>query len=78
MKVKIKDIENKDTESFNLVFDWLGRERRALYDTKIKQGLKVDKSLGIGDYIEVLRNIIPSRKDPSKYIEVYKIVKVYN
>lgn len=78
MKVKIKEIENLDIDSFYLVFDYLGKERRSLFDLKVSQGLKIIKPIAIGDSINVIRNIMPSRKDPTKLIELFKITKVFS
>lgn len=73
VKVEIQAIEQKDNESdYYIVFNYLGRIRRALINKKIRDYF-CKESFNVGDKIEVLKSI-----NPSNMREFYKIVKVYD
>lgn len=73
MKVTITEKEGTDTDDFYIVFDYLGRERRALVNRKVKEYHNID-DIPVGSQIEVLKSI----RNEKEFFIIRKILDVGN
>ncbi len=73
MKVTVIEKEETDTDDFYVVFYYLGRERRALVNRKVKEYHNID-DIPAGSQIEVLKSV----RNEREFFIIRKVIDVGN
>lgn len=75
--IKSEKIDEKDT--YQLIIDYFGKDRRILLSSKAQTYLHMKTGLSMaykGDRVDVIRSIQPKRTNPTETYECFKITKI--